>query len=73
MNSVLNTKNLTLFILRFLNVNLCKHRDCILLLTVSKVSRSVSIFGQTSGYRIYTVGIVPVRLLEIQYPVFDIQ
>ena len=35
---LLNTKHLTLFMLRDFNqnVNLCKHRDCILVLTVSK-------------------------------------
>ena len=30
----------------------------------------VSIFGQPTGYRIYTVSREPIRLLEIQYPVF---
>ena len=29
----------------------------------------VSIFGQTTGYRIYTVHREPIRLPEIQYPV----
>ena len=32
----------------------------------------VSIFGQTTGYRIYMVSREPIRLLEIQYPVFGI-
>ena len=31
-----------------------------------------SIFGQTTGYRIYTVSKKPVRLPEIRYPVFGI-
>ena len=33
---------------------------------------SVSKFGQTTGYRIYTASREPIRLLEIQYPVFGI-
>ena len=33
---------------------------------------SVSIFGQITRYRIYTVSREPIRLLEIQYPVFGI-
>ena len=33
---------------------------------------SVSIFGQITGYRIYTASREPIRLLEIQYPVFGI-
>ena len=36
------------------------------------ILRSVSIFGQTTEYRIYTVSREPIRLLEIQYPVFGI-
>ena len=36
------------------------------------INLSVSIFGQITGYRIYTVGREPIRLLEIQYPVFGI-
>ena len=31
---------------------------------------SVSIFGQITGYRIYTMSREPIKLLEIQYPVF---
>ena len=34
------------------------------------IKLSVSIFGQTTGYRIYTVSIGPIRLPEIQHPVF---
>ena len=33
---------------------------------------SVSIFGQTTEYRIYTVSREPIILPEIQYPVFGI-
>ena len=33
---------------------------------------SVSIFGQTTGYGIYTVSREPIRLPEIQNPVFGI-
>ena len=29
-----------------------------------------SIFGQTTGHRIYTVSREPIRIPEIQYPVF---
>ena len=36
------------------------------------IKLSVSIFGQTTGYRLYTVSKEPIRLLEIQYPVFGI-
>ena len=36
------------------------------------IKLSVSIFGQITGYRIYTVSREPIRLLEIQYPVFGI-
>ena len=36
------------------------------------IKLSVSIFGQTTGYRIYTVTRKPIRLPEIQYPVFSI-
>ena len=32
----------------------------------------VSIFGQTTEYMIYTVNREPIRLPEIQYPVFGI-
>ena len=39
-------------------------------LPVIKVS--VSIFGQTAVYRIYTVSREPIRLPKIQYPVFGI-
>ena len=38
----------------------------------SVIKLSVSIFGQTKGYRIYTVRREPIRLPEIQYPVFGI-
>ena len=38
----------------------------------SAINLSISIFGQTTGYRIYTVSRKPIRLLEIQYPVFTI-
>ena len=34
---------------------------------------SVSIFGQTTGYRIYTVSRELIGLSEIHYPVFGIQ
>ena len=36
------------------------------------IKLSVSIFGQTSGYRIYTMGREPIKNPEIQYPVFGI-
>ena len=36
------------------------------------IKLSVSIFGQTAGCGIYTVNREPIRLPEIQYPVFDI-
>ena len=36
------------------------------------INLSVFIFGQNTGYKIYTVGREPIRLLEIQYPVFGI-
>ena len=32
----------------------------------------VSIFGETTVYKIYTVSREPIRLLEVQYPVFGI-
>ena len=38
----------------------------------SVTNLSVSIFEQITGYRIYTVSREPIRLLEIQYPVFGI-
>ena len=38
----------------------------------SVIKLSVSIFGQTTGYRIYAVSRKPIRLPEIQYPVFGI-
>ena len=38
----------------------------------SVMKLSVSIFGQTTGYRIYTVSREPIRLPEIRYPVFGI-
>ena len=40
--------------------------------TFSVKQLAVSIFGQTTGYRIYTVSREPIRLLEIQYLVFSI-
>ena len=36
------------------------------------IELSVSIFGQTAVYRIYTVSREPMRLPEIHYPVFGI-
>ena len=38
----------------------------------SVIKLSVSIFGQTAVYKIYTVSREPIRLPEIQYPVFGI-
>ena len=38
----------------------------------SVIKLSVSIFGQITVYRIYTVSREPIRLPEIQYPVFGI-
>ena len=38
----------------------------------SVIKLSVSIFGQTTGYRICTVSREPIRLPEMQYPVFGI-
>ena len=38
----------------------------------SVIKMLVSIFGQTIVYKIYTVSREPIRLLEIQYPVFGI-
>ena len=38
----------------------------------SVIILSVSIFGQTAGYRIYTMSREPIRLPELQYPVFGI-
>ena len=38
----------------------------------SVIKLSVSIFRQTTGYRIYTVSREPIRFGEIQYPVFGI-
>ena len=35
------------------------------------IKLSVSILGQTTGYRIYTLSREPIRLPEIQYLVFD--
>ena len=37
----------------------------------SMIKLSFSIFGQTTGYRIYTLSL-PIKLPEIQYPVFAI-
>ena len=39
---------------------------------LSVIIWSVSIFGQTTKYRICTVSREPIRLPEIQYPVFGI-
>ena len=39
---------------------------------LSVIKLSVSIFGQTTGYSIYTVSREPIRLPENQYPVFGI-
>ena len=36
------------------------------------IKLSVSIFGQITGYRIYTVSRQPIRIREIQYPMFGI-
>ena len=36
------------------------------------INLSVSIFGQITRYRIYTVSRGPIRLLEIQYPMSNI-
>ena len=38
----------------------------------SAIKLSVSTFWQTTGYRIYTVSREPIRLPEIQYPMFGI-
>ena len=38
----------------------------------SVIKLSVSIFGQTTGYRIYTVSREQIRLPEARYPVFGI-
>ena len=38
----------------------------------SVIKKSVSIFEQTTGYRIYTVSREPIILPEIQYPLFSI-
>ena len=35
------------------------------------IKLSVSIFGQTTGYRIKTMSREPIQLPEIQYPVFS--
>ena len=56
---LLNTKHLTLFIYTI---------DCF----KSWVSRSVSIFEQTTGYWVDITNKEPIRLPEIQYPVFGI-
>ena len=39
---------------------------------VSVIKMLVSIFGQTTVYKIYTVSREPIRLPEIQYPMFGI-
>ena len=36
------------------------------------INLSVSIFGQNTGYRIFTVSREPIRLLEVQYSGFGI-
>ena len=36
------------------------------------INLSVSLFGQITRYRIYTVSRGPIRLLEIQYPTSNI-
>ena len=36
------------------------------------ITLSVTVFGQTTGYRIYTANREPIRLPEIQYAVFGI-
>ena len=36
------------------------------------INLSVSMFGQITGYRMYTTSREQIRLLEIQYPVFGI-
>ena len=38
----------------------------------SVIKLSVSIFGQTTGYRIHTLSREPIRLPEMQHPVFGI-
>ena len=39
---------------------------------VSVIKMLVSIFGQTTVYKIYTVSREPIRLPEVQYPMFGI-
>ena len=56
-----------------LNVNPCKHRDCMLLLTVSKAEffgQFLQTARQTTGYMIYTMSRELIRLPEFQYPMF---
>ena len=36
------------------------------------IKLSVAIFGEATGYMIYTVSREPIRLPEIKYPVFGI-
>ena len=43
-----------------------------ILWTKFSVIMLVSIFGQTTEYKIYTLSREPIRIPEIQYPVFDI-
>ena len=50
-----------------------KNKSKVWILVVRDVIKlSVSIFGQTEVYRIYTVSREPMRLPEIQYPVIGI-
>ena len=60
-NCFIKYQTLDVVYVEVLSVNPCKYLESI-------VSRSVSIFGQTAGYRIYTVSREPIRLPEMQYP-----
>ena len=58
-------------IIVLLNTNPCRHGDCIPLLTVSNAEFAIS-FNIWTNYRIYGLSRQPIRLLETQYPVFDV-
>ena len=66
---LLNTKHwIKIFELYFLPTRVFGH----FVEKISVIKMLVSIFGQITVYKIYTVSREPIRLLKIQYPVFGI-
>ena len=66
---LLNTKHwIKIFELYFLPTQVFGH----FVEKISVIKMLVSIFGQITVYKIYTVSREPIRLPKIQYPVFGI-